>query len=59
VLERDRIHEAIVDTATTRKCDLITMSSHGHRGVAALLLGSVTLKVLTHAKIPVLVHRQN
>ncbi|HEV7676148.1 MAG TPA: universal stress protein [Candidatus Angelobacter sp.] len=59
VLERDRIHEAIVDTATTRKCDLITMASHGHRGVAALLLGSVTLKVLTHAKIPVLVHRQN
>jgi nucleotide-binding universal stress UspA family protein len=57
-LEHEHIHEAIIDTATTKKCDLITMASHGHRGVAALLIGSVTLKVLTHTKIPVLVHRQ-
>jgi nucleotide-binding universal stress UspA family protein len=58
-LEHEHIHEAIIDTARTKKCDLITMASHGHRGVAALLIGSVTLKVLTHTKIPVLVHRQN
>ena len=29
-------------------CDLIVMASHGRRGVAALLLGSETQKVLTH-----------
>jgi len=29
----------------------------GRRGVSALLLGSETAKVLTHSKIPVLVHR--
>jgi nucleotide-binding universal stress UspA family protein len=33
------------------------MASHGRRGVSALLLGSVTTKVLTHSKIPVLVYR--
>jgi nucleotide-binding universal stress UspA family protein len=49
--------DAILEVARKRKCDLIFMASHGHRGIAALLLGSETQKVLTHAKIPVLVHR--
>ena len=38
-------------------CDLIAMASHGRRGVAALLLGSETQKVLTHGKLPVIVVR--
>lgn len=46
---------AINTTATKLGCDLIVMASHGRRGVAALLLGSETVKVLTHATIPVLV----
>jgi nucleotide-binding universal stress UspA family protein len=33
------------------------MASHGRRGIAALVLGSETFKVLTHSRIPVLVHR--
>jgi nucleotide-binding universal stress UspA family protein len=33
------------------------MASHGRRGIGALVLGSETVKVLTHCKIPVLVHR--
>jgi nucleotide-binding universal stress UspA family protein len=49
--------QAIVDTAKKKKCDLIVMSSHGRRGISALLLGSETTKVLTHSKIPVLVCR--
>ena len=49
--------EAIVDTAAKRHCDLIFMASHGRKGVTALLLGSETAKVLTHARTPVLVHR--
>lgn len=49
--------DAIVATAARRKCDLIFMASHGHRGIAAVLLGSQTQKVLAHSKIPVLVHR--
>ena len=49
--------EAIVDAAKSRKCDLIVMASHGRRGLAGLLLGSETQKVLTHSKTPVLVCR--
>ncbi len=33
------------------------MASHGRRGLSALLMGSVTQKVLVHSKIPVLVYR--
>ena len=49
--------QAIIDTASESGCDLIAMASHGRRGVNALLLGSVTQKVLTHSRIPVLVLR--
>ncbi|NML13990.1 universal stress protein [Azohydromonas caseinilytica] len=49
--------EAICEQAQSLGCDLIVMASHGRRGVAALLLGSETQKVLTHATIPVLVVR--
>ncbi len=47
--------EAILDHAKTQQCDLVVMASHGRRGVAALLLGSETSRVLTHSEIPVLV----
>ena len=49
--------EGIIATAKERGCDLIFMASHGRSGVAGLILGSVTTKVLTHSKIPVLVYR--
>jgi nucleotide-binding universal stress UspA family protein len=47
--------EAILDHAKTQQCDLIVMASHGRRGVAALLLGSETQRVLIHSTLPVLV----
>ncbi|MGZ5278236.1 MAG: universal stress protein [Caldimonas sp.] len=53
----DHPFEAIIDTAEAKGCDLIVMASHGRRGARGLLLGSETLKVLTHSKIPVLVFR--
>ncbi len=49
--------EAILEHARERGCDLIVMASHGRRGVAALLIGSETQKVLTHSTLPVLVVR--
>ena len=49
--------DAIVEAARTQRCDLIFMASHGRRGLAGLVLGSETHKVLTHSKIPVLVYR--
>jgi len=56
-VEHEPIYQAIIDSAKANDCDLITMASHGRRGVSALVLGSETVKVLTHSTIPVLVHR--
>ena len=53
----DHPYEAIIDTAAEKGCDLIFMASHGRKGMSAVLLGSETVKVLTHSKIPVLVCR--
>jgi nucleotide-binding universal stress UspA family protein len=50
-------YKAIIDTATSRNCDLIVMASHGWRGLTGVLIGSETKKVLTHTTIPVLVYR--
>ena len=49
--------QGILKAAQSKKCDLIVMASHGRRGLAGLLLGSETVKVLTHSKVPVLVCR--
>jgi nucleotide-binding universal stress UspA family protein len=49
--------EGIIATARKRKCDVIFMASHGRRGIAGMVLGSVTNKVLVHSKIPVMVFR--
>ncbi|MEO6565071.1 MAG: universal stress protein [Casimicrobiaceae bacterium] len=49
--------EAIMAAARKSKCDVIVMASRGRRGLSALLLGSETVKVLTHTKVPVLVVR--
>jgi nucleotide-binding universal stress UspA family protein len=54
-IEHDHPYEAIITTAKDKGCDLIVMASHGRSGMSALLLGSVTNKVLTHTSIPVLV----
>jgi nucleotide-binding universal stress UspA family protein len=50
-------YEAIIEAAERHGCDLIFMASHGRRGLASLLLGSETQKVLTHTRTPVLVYR--
>jgi nucleotide-binding universal stress UspA family protein len=53
----DLPYEEIIKAAQRYKCDLIFMASHGRSGIARLLLGSQTSKVLAHSKVPVLVHR--
>ncbi len=49
--------EGIIDAAKKQKCDVIFIASHGHRGLVKLLLGSVTQKVLSRSRIPVLMYR--
>ena len=53
----DHPHEAIIQAASKRGCDLIAMASHGRKGMQGMVLGSETYKVLTHSQIPVLVYR--
>jgi nucleotide-binding universal stress UspA family protein len=48
---------SIIDQAGKSGCDVIVMASHGRSGLEGLLLGSETVKVLTHSSIPVLVMR--
>lgn len=49
------VHQAILEAAERCGCDLIVMASHGRSGLAGLVLGSETQRVLTHASLPVLV----
>ncbi len=48
---------AILAVARARKCDAISMASHGRSGLGGLILGSETARVLAHSRIPVLVTR--
>jgi nucleotide-binding universal stress UspA family protein len=56
-VEHDHPYRAIIDTAASRGCDVIVMASHSRGGMAAIVLGSETVKVLTHSAIPVIVFR--
>jgi nucleotide-binding universal stress UspA family protein len=56
--EHEHPYQAIIDVANEKGCDLIVMASHGRRGISAILLGSETVKVLTHSNVPVLVCRE-
>jgi nucleotide-binding universal stress UspA family protein len=49
--------DVILSVAKKQKCDLIVMGSHSRKGLAKLLLGSQTQKVLAQADIPVMVYR--
>ncbi|WP_406855758.1 universal stress protein [Alsobacter sp. KACC 23698] len=55
--EAEHPYRAIIEVARERRSDLIVMGSHGRGGLAAVVLGSQTLKVLTHSRTPVLVVR--
>jgi nucleotide-binding universal stress UspA family protein len=58
-VEYEHPYRAIIETARNRGCDAILMASHGRHGMSAIVLGSETLKVLTHSMVPVIVYRQS
>ena len=56
-VEHEHPYRAIIDAANKNGCDLIAMASHGRHGISVVVLGSETVKVLTHSNIAVLVYR--
>jgi nucleotide-binding universal stress UspA family protein len=46
--------EEIVKFASEEPCDMIAMGTHGHTGLATLVMGSVATKVVAASKVPVL-----
>lgn len=50
-------YDEIVAAATKYGCDMISIGSHGRKGLSRLFAGSETQKVLAHSTIPVLVVR--
>lgn len=59
VLRTGRLHLEIIRAAEEMGIDLIVLSTHGHRGVARVLMGSTTEKVVRYAGCPVLVVREH
>ena len=53
----ERPWEGILRVAKARRCDLLSIASHGRGGLGGLLIGSETQRVLAHSKLPVLVTR--
>jgi nucleotide-binding universal stress UspA family protein len=54
VLASEEPFQAILDVAKSRDADLIVMGTHGRRGLARALIGSVAEKVVRLSPIPVL-----
>jgi nucleotide-binding universal stress UspA family protein len=54
VLVRGDVYAAIVEAAKSHHADLIVIGTHGRRGLAHALLGSVAEKVVRLAPVPVL-----
>lgn len=55
--EGHAVHDGIQRAVESTGADLIVIGSHGRRGLERLVLGSVTQKVLSVARVPVLVVR--
>jgi len=49
---------AIIRVANAQDCDLIVMGNRGYSVFTEIMLGSVSMRVLTHCKIPVLIVKE-
>ena len=58
VLRLGVVHDEIVGEAERWNADMIVVSSHGHTGLAHVILGSVAERVVRLAHCPVLVVRK-
>ena len=59
IVQRRPIHAAINQVARAIAADAILMGTHGRRGLARALYGSVTESVMREADVPVIVIRES
>lgn len=57
IVEARHAAEAIQETSDEQGCDLIVMGTYGHSRIREMILGSTTTRVMTQAKVPVLLVR--
>jgi len=53
-LEQADARDGILSAAEKERCDLIVMGTHGRRGIARALIGSVAENVVRRSSLPVL-----
>jgi nucleotide-binding universal stress UspA family protein len=58
LLRMGTAHQEIIDAARQLETDSIVLASNGYTGLAHVLLGSTTERVVRHAPCPVLVVRE-
>jgi nucleotide-binding universal stress UspA family protein len=51
------VAQVILEEASSRKCDLVVMGTHGRKGVSRVVLGSDAEAVIRGARVPVLLVR--
>ena len=56
-IEQGDIAAHLLQVAEKERCEMIVMGARGQSSVEEILLGSVSQKVLQHAKVPVLIAR--
>lgn len=59
ILAEGNAHEAIIDVAVEKNCDLIAMGRRGFGSIQRALMGSVTARVIGYSPIDVLVMPQD
>jgi nucleotide-binding universal stress UspA family protein len=52
------VSDVIIDTAKSKRCELIVMGSHGRKGLNRFLVGSDAEMVLRHAPMDVIIYRK-
>jgi nucleotide-binding universal stress UspA family protein len=57
LIKRADPREAIIDAVAELKADLVVMGTHGRRGLARLMMGSVAEQIVRSAPCPVLTVR--
>lgn len=51
--DHERFEEGLIEYATDRKADILAVGTHGRKGIAHLLQGSMTEELVNHADFPI------